>query len=291
MGMYKVAERRETEVRQEVKKKFEEDRKKLAQKKRRAARADRRVTPLSTDADERLQENLFMIGLRNDCPRCGWHVSPGDGREETSQHLDECTDLAAIAAHKKAEEKRRRLEQEKANGKENEADIMALKRWELNGRQVGQLWMLSDANLKRQCETHKLSTDGKRHEIISRLAKHLRDSARLMLTYDGGSEDVANTEVNKYDTATLAQVDEEDLPENIEGMDREELQDLCASYAVEFDANKDAKMNLIKRFEAIRDRSRGQLMLCESKDEIGTKKKRKKAAISDDEDGEYVPSD
>ena len=39
--MYKVAERRETEVRQEVKKKFEEDRKKLAQKKRRAARADR----------------------------------------------------------------------------------------------------------------------------------------------------------------------------------------------------------------------------------------------------------
>ena len=77
--MFKVSERRENEVRVEVKKHHEEQMKKIAQKKRRAARADKRVGPADSSQEQLLQEKLFIIGLRNECPRCGWELERHEG--------------------------------------------------------------------------------------------------------------------------------------------------------------------------------------------------------------------
>ena len=41
----------------------------------------------------------------------------------------------------------------------------------------------------------------------------------------------------------IAQVDEEDLPSNMEGMEREELQCVAASYGIDFDDKADVKVN------------------------------------------------
>ena len=133
----KVAEKREKEVRQDVKKEFEEERKQLAQKKRRAARADRRVDKGDTTTEERLQEQLFLIGLRDVCPRCGWAVERGDGLEEIKQHLEGCNDKKAIAEYKKRVAKEKAEAEKKKMANENQYEVMALKRWQLNGRQVG----------------------------------------------------------------------------------------------------------------------------------------------------------
>ena len=131
-----MSERREKEVRLDVKKEFEEERKQLAQKKRRAARADRRVDKGDASTEERLQEQLFIIGLRDVCPRCGWETPRGEGSEEVKQHLEGCDDKKAIAKYQKQVAKEKEEAEKKKMANENQYEVMALKRWQLNGRQV-----------------------------------------------------------------------------------------------------------------------------------------------------------
>ena len=59
--MFKVSEKREKEIRQEVKIENEALTKKRAQMKRRAQRADKRVEP--TCNEDRVQEQLFLLKL------------------------------------------------------------------------------------------------------------------------------------------------------------------------------------------------------------------------------------
>jgi len=268
--MFKVAEKREKEVRQDVKKEFEEERKQLAQKKRRAARADRRVDKGDSTTEERLQEQLFLIGSRDVCPRCGWSVERGDGLEEIKQHLEGCNDKKAIAEYKKRVAKEKAEAEKKKMANENQYEVMALKRWQLNGRQVGQLWMLSEHNIRKQCEDFGISTEGAKHECIARLRAHIKKKQTLLLT-DGKT--TLQNPASQYDVAGIEHVDDEDLPQNIHELDREELQDLCASYQVQFDPKKDVKANLLKKFQTARSQGREQLLICgkktDSSDEEG----------------------
>ena len=152
--------------------------------------------------------------------------------------------------------------EEKEAGKESQFEIQSVKQWEQNGRQVGQLWMLSDKMLEKQCFQFSLETTGPSHEMISRLAKYLRSKERLMIT-DGKTK--AST---SYDTVGIAHADEEDLPKNVNELEREELRDLLASYNVKFD-EKDVKTDLIKKFEKARMKGKEIFMICdkESDDE------------------------
>ena len=65
---------------------------------------------------------------------------------------------------------------------ELQEDIQAFKTWEHNGRQVGQLWMLSETTLKKDCKKYNLSSDGHKIELITRLGRTIRDRERKMLT-------------------------------------------------------------------------------------------------------------
>ena len=68
--MHKVSERRETEVRQEVKEENEALAKKRAQQKRRNARADNRVEAGGGgDEEAQVKEQLFLLLLVDNCPR------------------------------------------------------------------------------------------------------------------------------------------------------------------------------------------------------------------------------
>ena len=60
--MFKVSEKREKEIRQEVKDENEALAKKRAQMKRRAQRADKRIQPTSNE--DRVQEQLFLLKLQ-----------------------------------------------------------------------------------------------------------------------------------------------------------------------------------------------------------------------------------
>lgn len=282
--MYKVSERREKEIRLEVKKEFEEERKRLAQKKRREARAGRRVD-VSDDVsgDLLIQEQLMIIGLRDSCPRCGWEISRGEGTAEAQEHLNNCNDKAAIKKYQKLVAKQKEEEKRKKNTEEMQHDVMALKRWEMNGKQVGQLWMLSEMNIKKQCEMFGLSCEGAKHEMIARLSEHLRKKQNLLIT-DGRTHKQLEA---SYDTCGIQDADPEDLPENIEALDEEELQSLCASYNVKFNPKKDRKSKLLSTFEASRYKGQETLLICGKKGESSDEDD----SILDKSDAEYIPEE
>jgi len=251
--MFKVSERREVEIRREVKAENEEVAKKRAQQKRRAARMDKRVGTQTNE--ERVQEQLFLLKLIDNCPRCGWELERGMRMEDAKGHLEGCNDKEAIKAHQKAEAKKKAKAEKKDKLEESQEDVMAFKTWEYNGRQVGQLWMLSEVTLKKECKKFSLSTEGHKHELIARLGKVIRSRERKMLTMGGeaskGSHDI--TPINK--------VDDEDLPQNMESMEREELQCVAASYGLDFDHSKDVKMDLVKKLTSARLKGTGLLMI------------------------------
>ena len=277
--MFKVSEKREQEVRHEAKVKHEAYRKKLAQKNRRAARADKRgVSDMSSN--DRLQEKLFVICLRDTCPRCGYELEKGEGSEEAKEHLNKCNDKNEIAKYKQKLKKEKAKIKEKEDKKLTQQEMMSLKQWEHNGRQVGQLWMLTDKMLEKQCKDCRIDSSGERFELITRLSKHLRSNATLMIT-DGKANSMKEVQ---YDTGSIGEADEEDLPKNLHEMEKEELQDVCASYGIDFNSKRDAKLDLIKKFESARLKGQKQLMLCD-KPKLDSDSE---SDIEDEKDEDYI---
>ena len=181
--MFKVSERREQEIRREVKEENEALAKKRAQMRRRAERADKRVGSVSNE--ERVQEQLFLLLLRDSCPRCGEEMDRDKRsieKEMAREHLDNCCDAKQISAYKKKMAEIEKARSKKDAKEEVQEDVQAFKTWEHNGRQVGQLWMLSAATLRRECEKFSLSGEGHKLELITRLGRVIRDRERKMLT-------------------------------------------------------------------------------------------------------------
>jgi len=251
--MFKVSERREVEIRKEVKTENEEVAKKRAQQKRRAARMDKRVGTQTNE--ERVQEQLFLLKLIDNCPRCGWKLERGMMMQDAKDHLESCNDEKAIKAHQKSEAQKKAMVDKKEKLAESQEDVMAFKTWEYNGRQVGQLWMLSQVTLVKECAKFELSTEGLKHELIARLGKVIRSRERKMLTMGGESSK------GSHDITPINKVDEEDLPSNMETMEREELQCVAASYGLDFDHSKDVKMDLVKKLTSARLKGTGLLMI------------------------------
>jgi len=99
---------------------------------------------------------------------------------------------------------------------------------------------------------------------------------------DGSTE--MPTEI-KYDTVTIGQADEEDLPQNLHGLDKEDLQDVCASYGIKFDSKKDVKSDLIKKFESARNKGKAKLMICDKQESSESEEE------DDESDEEYNVDD
>merc|ERR1711962_362543 len=129
---------------------------------------------------------------------------------EVKQHLEGCNDKKAIEKYQKAVAKEKLEAEKKKMANENQYEVMALKRWQLNGRQVGQLWMLSEYNIRKQCEEFGIPTEGAKHECISRLRAHIKKKQVLLLT-DGKTN--LQSSVSQYDVCGIENVDDDDLPQ------------------------------------------------------------------------------
>ena len=137
--------------------------------------------------------------------------------------------------------------------------------------------MLSESTIRKECNKLGLSTDGNKPQLIrwavcprvvflcdeelqSLLSKYrvlgarIRDQERKMITMGNVTGHVSHdvTPIHKVLSAELiiklsivkdhSKVDAEDLPSNMEGMEREELQCVAASYGVDFDDKADVKV-------------------------------------------------
>lgn len=253
--MFKVSEKREVEVRKEVKVENEALAKKRAQQKRRNARFDKREGA-AEDESGRVQEQLFLLKLLDNCPRCGWELERGLKVEDARNHLDTCNDKKKIAAHQATLASKKAKVGKKKEAEESQEDMMAFKTWEHNGRQVGQLWMLSLPILRQECRKLEMATEGSKVDLITRLGRVIRDRERKMITMD--SEKTSHV---SHDVTPIHQVDDDDLPANMEGMEREELQCVAASYGIDFDHKGDVKLDLVRKLERARLTGRGLLMI------------------------------
>merc|ERR1719348_1004961 len=181
--------------------------------------------------------------------------------EDAKEHLNSCTNKEEIAAYKKKMASIEKSKNKKAAQEELQEDVQAFKTWEHNGRQVGQLWMLSETTLRKQCKQFQLSADGTKVDMITRLGRVIRDRERKMLTM--GSE---HEKMISYDVTPIHKVDDEDLPKNLMALDRDELACVAASYGIDFDHGKDVKMDILKKLERARDTGIGLLMITDDRD-------------------------
>ena len=137
--------------------------------------------------------------------------------------------------------------------------------------------MLSESTIRKECNKLGLSTDGNKPQLIRWavclrigvglqrapitfvlkyrvLGARIRDQERKMITMGNVTGHVSHdvTPIHKVLSAELiiklsivkdhSKVDAEDLPSNMEGMEREELQCVAASYGVDFDDKADVKV-------------------------------------------------
>eukprot|EP00993_Chasmostoma_nieuportense_P007669 NODE_934_length_1753_cov_7.199877_g876_i0.p1 GENE.NODE_934_length_1753_cov_7.199877_g876_i0~~NODE_934_length_1753_cov_7.199877_g876_i0.p1 ORF type:complete len:561 (-),score=123.61 NODE_934_length_1753_cov_7.199877_g876_i0:71-1699(-) len=176
--LYHVSERALGALREEIKSTQAARLRTQEAKRRRAASAQKRG---NVNEDPLAQERLFILGLRDHCPRCGESMSmEGYPDEEAQQlHLLQCTDPTKAAAHKKRVAVAADLVAARAHTADLQSEVASGAAWEFLGGQATQLWLLSESLLRDQCEVAGLSTSGTKEELIARIAHNRKGQKQL----------------------------------------------------------------------------------------------------------------
>ncbi|KAH8070451.1 hypothetical protein JL721_5224 [Aureococcus anophagefferens] len=163
---FHVSDRAMNDAIRDARAEHERNAKQRAAKQRRAARRD------AKGGGGLDKERSFLLGLLDECPRCGEFFGEGTSKQDKRDHLACCADKAAIAR-----KRRRDADDDAAAAKRDDADAAAEAAqakavWEAAGKQVSQLWMLPDA-APRTCAA------------ASPRASRARTSSRAAATCDG----------------------------------------------------------------------------------------------------------
>ena len=230
--LFDVSERVLQELHKEVKDAQERRMQREEAKRRRTAAALRRQGSMDARASAVHEEKLFLLGLRDACPRCGESLEGLPDEEAQRKHLMECADVVKIAQHKAKQERlhQKAAERERREGLQEE--VAATAAWALMGGQSQHLWFLSEAQLQKQCADVGLDTSGTKEELIARLAEHRKDQRFI-----GGPD---GEDVPEVSGATL--------PSNLHGMSEGQLRAVCASHNIDPKPLK-SKKALIKALE------------------------------------------
>lgn len=230
--MYFVPENILDALRVEVKRNIERKLKEEEAKRRRATSSLRRWGDFSGE-DANSQEKLFILGLRDECPRCGESLEGYPDEEEQRRHLRECTDRVKAVRYKQRLEERAEKAKAVEKTQDSQNDAAALAAFQLLGGRSSELWLLTEAQLQSQCSEVGLDCTGSKVELIQRLAQH-RSGQKLL----GWGE-----------TSTEASPLEEDtLPENLSGLTEAQLRAVCACQGIDPTAAK-SKKDLLQRLE------------------------------------------
>ena len=271
--MFKVSVAREQTIKKEVKLENEALAKTRAQQKRRGTRAGKRVG--SQTNEERVREQLFVLKLVDFCPKCGWELERHMNRDDATEHLQNCNDAKKIKEYSQELAERKRLEDSRQKGVENQEEIMAYKTWEINGRQVGQLWMLSENIIIRECKKYSIGADDPKHILISKLGQEIRTREKRMITMGGENAKYS------HDITPIHKVDQEDLPLNMDSMDTEDLRCVAASYGLDYDDKNDVKIDILKKLESARFKGTGLLMILDDEADNNLNGRKRKSIDKD----------
>ena len=225
---FHVSDRAMNDAIRDARAEHERNAKQRAAKQRRAARRD------AKGGGGLDRERSFLLGLLDECPRCGEFFGEGTSKQDKRDHLACCADAAAIAR-----KRRRDADGDAAAAKRDDADAAAEAAqakavWEAAGKRVSQLWMLPDAALADMCGG--VAEGLSRADLIARAAATC-DGVLLLTDGDGGG---ARGAKRRRLTA-------ESLPSNYASLSLDELRCLCAAHG--FAPKSDTKDGVLHEIE------------------------------------------
>lgn len=304
--LYHVPARVENDLRAQIKEEQERRLKAREAAAARQARAARKQPALSEGARRKQAEKLFLKGLIDACPRCGFEPTPGCQLSELQDHLAGCTDAEAHAAHRRDVEAAAEKAAKKASIKDAEVEAQNLAAWQFLGGSTEQMWLLTDKMLEKQAEERGLLTDGSakdksREELLVALAKDQRKKSEGKQAAGGAGParltDASASASGKRpraggsgseDADDLPRLSAESLPSNLHSMTLSQLKSVCASHGML--AKGKTTSEVIAEIEAALYRgtdTEGTLLL-EAKQEAASAKSR---GGEDDEPQDAKPSD
>jgi len=251
----------------EVQRLREKQMKSTEQKRRRAESFRRRCG----DCDEANAEAAFLMGLTNECPRCGISLADMEESDEID-HLRNCNDGNQITANKRKKEAAKQKDNNKRQRQELQNDVTSKATWDFLGASNENMWMLTDGALEKECKEQGIDNKGKKnHEMIASLVSHRKSQALTKFTGTKGRE-------------------KDSLPSNLYSMTESQLRAVAASHGIKVGSN----LRKIDIIQLLQPKEESRLMLTagdvKSSKKSGTSKK-KSIVVESDSESEYEPDD
>lgn len=192
--LYHVSDRAMKATKTAVKAELEARIRTMESKARRAARSKSRGSAAEAQQQE---EESFMLGLLDVCPRCGEDFTCITDEAEQRQHLMECSDTKKQKAH----QAQKRAKQQKAAASEElqhaQDAAQTHAAWQLLGAKDSQLWLLTDAQVREHAKAMGIESGGKdKDELISSIVAKNSEGDALLLE-DASAQGKASTSSGK----------------------------------------------------------------------------------------------
>lgn len=234
-------------------------------------------------------EKLFVRGLIDSCPRCGFEPGRGEADSESlAEHLRTCTDARSHAKHAASVAAAAEKAGKTAARQEAQEDAQNEASWKFLGGGTEQMWLLTDKALERQCKERGLDGGGSREEMLTSLAQAEAQSSGRLLTHAGGDAVPSGGGGGKRPKTGHAPVSRASLPDNLHAMSLSQLRAVAAVHGVSCDPAAGVD-DIIAQLERAADDGRDEPLRLEDKGR-GSKASGKKRAVAD-VDAEYVHVD
>ena len=137
--------------------------------------------------------------------------------------MQACTDKRKHAAHKAAVQAAEAKKGRKEEKEEAQAEAQNLATWQFLGGDDSQAWLLTDTQVKKQCEERGLSTEGSNEERLARMAGQTNER-KLLTDGQAGSGGGGTSRASGISAASL--------PANLHGMSVRQLKAVCAAHGI-----------------------------------------------------------
>ena len=141
----------------------------------------------SAVAQRRQAEELFVRGLIDSCPRCGFEPERGAADADSlREHLRTCTDARAHAKHEASVGRKAAQVEQRAAREDAQFEAQNEASWKFLGGSTEQMWLLTDKQLRKQCEEKGVDAEASdREAMLAALARATAGGASNLLTHGG----------------------------------------------------------------------------------------------------------
>jgi hypothetical protein len=176
-------------------------------------------------------EALFVRNLIDACPRCGFEPDASAcDRDSLVAHLNECNDRVAHKVHRRAVAAAEASAGARAAAVDAQAEATNLAAWQYLGGEQGSMWLLTDKQLKKQCEDKGLDSGASREEMLCQLAAASTQASNLLTDKTSGGRQMASSAAGSSNGKRgRPRIDRDSLPSNLHSMSLAQLRAVAAA--------------------------------------------------------------